>query len=202
MSEDTNGEIAEAEADETFRSISNLDSISDTAIVGITFLLAALGTWITFAYSRLAGMLWAQGLFVALGVLCVLMIVLSISFLTDALAPRKFYGEGVGQRFLDHRWLVWRNDDPVDLQRYSRDGDIETPADLEDAVESWIDDYDQDTTVDSKTAFEYARLLNYKVVARQKARNTAYGMAFLRIAVVALAGLIVVGLLAPFLTNL
>ncbi|MFC6864372.1 hypothetical protein ACFQGE_13000 [Halomicroarcula sp. GCM10025817] len=202
MSEDTNGEIAKAEADETFRSISNLDSISDTAIVGITFLLAALGTWITFAYNRLAGLLWAQGLFVALGVVCVLMIVLSITFLTDALAPRKFYGEGVGQRFLDHRWLVWRNDDPVDLQRYARSGDIETPADLEDAVESWIDDYDQDTTVDSKTAFEYARLLNYKVVARQKARNTAYGMAFLRIAVVALASLIVVGLLAPFLTNL
>lgn len=191
--------IARDEADETFRSIANLDNISDTAIVGITFLLAALGTWITFIYPRLSGTPLVRTVFAVVAILSVLAILLSVYYLVDALAPRRFYGEDVGTRFLDHKWLPWRNDDPTDIERFDR-REIESPEDLRAAVETWIREYDEDTAIDSKAAFQYSRLLNYKLVARHKARNTAYGIAFLRLAVVALGVLIGIGLLEGLAT--
>lgn len=186
--------IAREEADETFRSIANLDNIGDTAIVGITFLLAAIGTWVTFAYPQLVSSPELHAVFVALTLASVTATLVSMYYLVDALAPRRFYGDGVGSRFLEHKWLPWRNDDPMDLQRFSR-VEIESPADLRTAVDEWIEAYDEDTTVDSEETFQYSRLLNYKLVARHKARNTAYGMAFLRLAVVCL-GLVIATSLA------
>lgn len=191
--------IARAEADETFESISNLDSIGDTAVVAITFFLTALGTWVTFAYPRLAATPGLRVVVVAITIAAVVAALGSVYYLVDSLAPRRFYGDGVGERFLDHRWLLWRNDDPADLERFSRT-EIESPEDLKRAVESWIDDYDQDTRIDSEAAFAYSRLLNYKLVARHKARNTAYGMALLRLAVVFLGLLIVLALVTAVLS--
>lgn len=186
--------IARREADDTFQSIANLDSIGDTAIIGITFLLAALGTWVTFAFPRLSASPPLRVAFVLIALASVFTTVASVYYLVDSLAPRRFYGSAVGERFLDHKWFPWRNDDPTDLERFART-DIDSPADLRRAVEAWIEAYDEDTTVDSEEAFAYSRLLNYKLVARHKARNTAYGMAFLRLAVVMLGVLIAVGLL-------
>jgi hypothetical protein len=120
-------------------------------------------------------------------------------FLAESLVPRQFYGDGVGERFLDYRWLLWKNDDPAGINSFERQGDIESPGDLRDAVENWIEEYDDETTVDSEEMFIYSRLLNYKLVARHKARNTAYGMALLRIAVVCLGILILIGLIASLL---
>lgn len=191
--------IARAEADETFQSMANLDNISDTAVVGITFFLTALGTWITFAYPRLSATPVLRVIVVAITIGAVVAVLASVYYLVDSLAPRRFYGDGVGDRFLNHRWLLWRNDDPTDLERFSRT-DIERPEDLERAVKIWIDDYDEDIQIDSEAAFEYSRLLNYKLVARRKARNTAYGMAFLRLAVVFLGLLIVLALAAVVLS--
>lgn len=188
-----NLDIARDEADETFKSIANLDNIGDTAIVGITFLLAALGTWTTFIFPELEGYPRIRLFFVLLVVISVLATIASVYYLVNSLAPRQFYGEGVGERFLDHQWIPWLNDDPVDLERFSRT-EIESPQDLETAVERWIDRYDGDTRVDSEEAFVYSRLLNYKLVARQKARNAAYGMAFLRIAIVVLGLVVITGL--------
>jgi hypothetical protein len=188
-----NLDIARDEADETFKSIANLDSIGDTAIVGITFLLAALGTWTTFIFPELDGHPTVRLAFVLLVAISVLATIASVYYLVNSLAPRQFYGEGVGERFLDHQWIPWLNDDPVELERFSRT-DIDSPADLEAAVEGWIDRYDADTRIDSQEAFVYSRLLNYKLVARQKARNAAYGMAFLRIAIVVLGVLVITGL--------
>ncbi len=192
--ESTTLAVARIEGEETFQSISNLDNIGDTAIVGITFLLAALGTWVTFAYPRLSSTPVIRGAFVLLALASVAATLASMYYLVDSLAPRRFYGDGVGDRFLDHKWLPWLNDDPTDLDRFSRT-EIDSPADLERAVEEWIDGYDEDTEIDSEAAFQYSRLLNYKLVARHKARNTAYGMAFLRLAVVCLGLVITVGIL-------
>lgn len=190
--------IARDEADETFRSIANLDNIGDTAIVGITFLLAALGTWVTFVYPRLWGLPRLRALFVVLVLASVAATLASVYYLVDSLAPRRFYGADVGDRFLDHKWVPWLNDDPAEIERFDRK-DIETPEDLEHAVTEWIEEYDGDTTIDSEDAFQYSRFLNYKLVARHKARNTAYGMAFLRLAVMSLGLLIALGLLAGVL---
>lgn len=191
--------IARQEAADTFQSIANLDNIGDTAIVAITFFLTALGTWVTFAYPHLAANPPLRVVVVTITIAAVICTVGSIYYLVASLAPRRFYGSGVGDRFLEHPWLLWRNDDPADLERFSR-GEIETVDDLEAAVETWVDDYDQDAQVDSETAFAYSRLLNYKLVARHKARNTAYGLAFLRLAVVFLGLLIVLSLLTAVLT--
>jgi uncharacterized membrane protein YkgB len=188
--------IARDEAAETAQSISNLDNIGDTAVVGITFLLAALGTWVGFVYSNVAAVPQLRVLFVAIASLSVVATVLSMYFLAESLVPRQFYGDGVGDRFLDNRWLLWRNDDPAGINGFERHGDIESPDDLQDAVEEWIEEYDGETTVESEEMFIYSRLLNYKLVARYKARNTAYGMALLRIAIVCLGILILVGLVA------
>lgn len=185
--------IARDEADETFESIANLDNIGDTAIVGITFLLAALGTWTTFIYPALEGHPAVRVLFVLLVVISVLATIASVYYLVNSLAPRQFYGGNVGERFLDHHWIPWLNDDPVNLERFSRT-EIDSPADLEGAVEGWIDRYDADTRVDSEEAFVYSRLLNYKLVARHKARNAAYGIAFLRLAIVVLGLVVIMGL--------
>jgi len=204
MSEDTDGTtgareesttlaIARSEGEETAQSIANLDNIGDTAIVGITFLLAALGTWVTFAYPRLSSTPAIRGAFIILALASVAATLASMYYLVDSLAPRRFYGDDVGDLFLDHKWFPWRNDDPTDLGRFNRT-EIDSPADLRTAVEEWIDDYDEDTTVDSEEAFQYSRMLNYKLVARHKARNTAYGMAFLRLAVVCLGLVIAVGI--------
>lgn len=190
--------IARNEGDETFQSIANLDNIGDTAIVGITFLLAALGTWVTFAYPRLSETPGVRAGFILLALASVAATLASMYYLVDSLAPRRFYGDGVGDRFLDHKWLPWLNDDPTDLDRFSRT-EIDSPADLRAAVEVWIDEYDEDTNIDSEAAFQYSRLLNYKLVARHKARNTAYGMAFLRLAVVCLGLVITVGILGGVL---
>jgi hypothetical protein len=192
--EETVVDIAQDEATETSQSIANLDNISDTAIVGITFLLAALGTWVTFIFPRLSDSRLIQSAFAGITILTVVAILSSVYYLVDAMAPRRFYGDGVGDRFLDYKWLPWLNDDPVDIERYDRT-EIESPSDLREAVEAWVAEYDADTTVDSWAAFQYSRLLNYKLVARHKARNTAYGMAFLRLAVVGLGVLIVIGVL-------
>ena len=189
-------EIARDEAEETAQSISNLDNIGDTAVVGITFLLAALGTWAGFVYNNITAVPQLRILFVAIASLSVGTTVLSMYFLAESLVPRQFYGDGVGDRFLNHRWLLWRNDDPAGIDGFERHGDIESPSDLKDTVEDWIEEYDGETAVDSEEMFIYSRLLNYKLVARHKARNTAYGMALLRIAVVCLGVLILVGLVA------
>jgi hypothetical protein len=191
--------IARDEADETAQSISNLDNIGDTAVVAITFLLAALGTWVGFVYSNIAPIPQLRIIFVTIASLSVVTTVLSMYFLAESLVPRQFYGDGVGERFLDYRWLLWKNDDPAGINSFERQGDIESPGDLQDAVENWIEEYDDETTVDSEETFIYSRLLNYKLVARHKARNTAYGMALLRIAVVCLGILILIGLIASLL---
>lgn len=191
--------IARDEADETAQSISNLDNIGDTAVVAITFLLAALGTWVGFVYSNIAPIPQLRIIFVTIASLSVVTTVLSMYFLAESLVPRQFYGDGVGERFLDYRWLLWKNDDPAGINSFERQGDIESPGDLQDAVENWIEEYDDETTVDSEEMFIYSRLLNYKLVARHKARNTAYGMALLRIAVVCLGIMILIGLIASLL---
>lgn len=190
--------IARQEADETFRSITDLDSIADTMFVAITFLLAALATWTSFAFGRLSGSVYLEGIYIVLVIVCALLIAGSVFFLSISLAPRGFYGENIGERFLDHSWLLWRNDDAVGYREFAdRRGDIAEEADLRNEYEQWLDQYDPDTTLSSRESFEFSRLLNYKTVARAKARHTAYGIALLRIAVILLVLLILVTLLGP-----
>lgn len=191
--------IARQEANETFQSITDLDEIADTMFIAITFLLAALASWTTFAFDRVDGIPLIEQAYIVFAVSCAGMISVSVYFLASSLSPRGFYGQSVGQKFLNHQWLLWRNQDPVDVEMYhTRRQNIDSEADLKAQYEEWLDEYDPGTSISSRESFEFSRLLNYKYVARQKARNVAYGVALLRIAVILLAIIIFVSLLAPF----
>ena len=189
-------EIATKEGDDTFESITDLDNLNDTALVGVTFLLTALVTWTAFAYSRVVEIQWLAYTYVTLTVGCLVAAIGCVYFLTTALSPRGFYGERVGESFFTHRWLVWRNGDPLNVSNFERIAESEG-VELESSVDDWIDGYDPNCTIDSYEDFVYSRLLNYKYVARIKAHNTAYAMALFRIAIVLLGLLVVLGLLGP-----
>lgn len=192
--------IARQEANETFRSITDLDSISDTMFVAITFFLAAVATWTTFAYGRLDGMETVQSVYVGLVILCVVTITACVVFLSLSLSPRGFYGDAVGDRFLGHPVLLWRNDDPGNLREFrDKRRTVRSEDDLASAYEDWLREYDPGTTLSSRESFEYSRLLNYKLVARIKAHNTAYAVALFRAATLLFATLIVFSLLALLL---
>lgn len=192
--------IARQEADDTAESIADLDNISDTMFVAVTFLLAALATWTTFAYGRLDGAPTLKTLYVALAVLCVAAVTGCVVSLSLSLSPRGFYGRAVGDRFLDHPWLLWRNDDPGGIEEFrARRDRVGSTDELRESYEEWLDRYDPGADVTSREAFEFSRLLNYKLVARIKAHHTAYAVALFRIATVVFALVIVLSLVVPVL---
>lgn len=195
---ETRIQIAKDEGDETFESITDLDSINDTAIVGVTFLLAALVSWTAFAYDGIASHQLLSIIYIFLTVACAVTTATSVYYLTKALSPRGFYGEDVGESFLNYEWLLWRNDDPVDTSTFER-----TPTknadQLTNEVDELINQYEHSMSVDSYDDYIYARLLNYKHVARIKAHYTAYAMMLFRIAIVLLVLLIIMGLVGPMI---
>ncbi len=189
-------EIATKEGNDTFESITDLDNLNDTALVGVTFLLTGLVTWTAFAYSRVIEIQWLAYTYFSITIGCVVATVGCVYFLTTALSPRGFYGENVGDSFLKHKWLIWRNSDPLNVSNFERVADTEE-TDLGSNVDDWINGYDPTRAIDSYEEYVYSRLLNYKYVARIKAHNTAYAMALFKIAVVLFGVLVLLGLVGP-----
>ncbi len=188
--------IAKKEGNDTFTSITDLDNLNDTALVGITFLLTALVTWTAFAYSRVVETLWLTISFFIIAIGCVAASIGCVYFLTAALSPRGFYGKNVGKPFLYHKWQIWKNNEPLNISNFERVEDADN-EDLESSVDDWIDRYDPNSSIDSYDDFVYSRLLNYKYVARIKAQHTAYAMALFKIAAVLLGLLVLLGLVGP-----
>ncbi|WP_435067758.1 hypothetical protein [Haloplanus sp. C73] len=195
-SSDESTAIASQEADETFQSITDLDSICDTMIVAITFLMSALGVWTGFGYGRLSGFPRVQLVFGALAALCMLATVLSVYHLSRSLFPRAFYGADVGAAFLDRPWVPFVGADSLDLSQFEHAADVDDVEALDREFEAWLDRYNPDIDIETHAQFERARLFNYKYVARIKALHTARGIAYLRIAAVFLLFLAVLSLAA------
>lgn len=189
--DETISELAEREADETFASITDLDSISDTTVVGVTFLLSAIGVWTSFALDRFPDGSSAERLFVVLSVLCVGTIGCSLYYLIGSLFPRYFYTDNVGSTFLPSPFPL--------LNRSTAAADqFDGQTDLESSFEDWLDTYHGEVVVEDNAEFQFARFHNYKHVARIKAKNIAYGLAWLRISVFLFVLVIAFGLLAPY----
>lgn len=193
-------EIATKEGNDTFDSITDLDNLNDTALVGITFLLTALVTWTAFAYSRVIEIQWLAYSYITITIGCLVAAIGCVYFLTTALSPRGFYGEDVGQSFFTHKWLLWNNQDPLSLSNFERVGGSDE-KELGSHVDDWIDGYDPNRSINTYEDFMYSRLLNYKYVARIKAHHTAYAMALFKIATVLLGLLVLLGLVGPSLVS-
>lgn len=186
--------IALAEADDTFQSITDLDSICDTTLIAVTFLLAAIATWTAFAFGRLASTTWVQYLFAFAVVSTVVIVALSVNQLIRALFPRAFAGQAVGERFASGRLLNWRQEAPdTDFQWFEQVTQKQDESNLEIELEEWLDDY-APSEVDDIDSYQFARMFNYKTVARRKAHHTARGLAWFRVSLIAFLLVVVLGL--------
>lgn len=189
--------IALAEADDTFQSITDLDSICDTTLIAVTFVLAAIATWTAFAFDRLSSSRWLQALFVVAVILTVLVLALAVNQLVRALFPRAFTGSRVGERFPSGHLLRTETQGPsVGIARFDEVIQEDDP-DLEAELEDWLDEYTADGVTDERD-YRLARLFNYKIVARQKARHTARGLAWFRISLVMFLVVAIIGLVGGF----
>lgn len=192
-------EIAQSETDETFQSITDLDNISDTTTIAITFLLAAIASWTNFAVGELDGDLFLQGVFIALTGLTLITIGLSMNYLARSLFPRSFYGNDVGKPFLIHSWRPWDRTQEQEVKQFEYlDDEGKDAEDRRAAFEKFLETYGEPTEIEDHTDFLLARLFNYKRVAQLKAMNTAYGLAWLRIAVVLFILTALVTLIIPY----
>lgn len=205
LDKDSEKELARREADETRESISDLDNISDTAIVGVTFLLAALGTWTSFVYDRLSDILILEITFIFFVLASAMCALIGVYYFARSLAPRQFYGEGVGDRFLEHPWLPFpkfiAQNDKAEISRFETEPDeVEDTEDLREKFRCWFKDYDPAFELETESGFDLSRFHNYKLVARYKARHTAYGMAYLRLSVLFFAFVLFVGLIGTFVS--
>lgn len=185
-------EIVQTEVAATERSVSNLDSICDTTLVGITFLLAGLATWGGFALGRIIDhgirplFAWP---FLVLLVLSGVATTAAVSHIVTGLFPRQFYTEQVGETLVESPWNPLSRSDTSQSALLDR-AQSTTP---ETYVEEFIDRYDGTAAVDNPSDFSRIRLRNLKIVAERKAVATGNGLAWFRLAVVCFLGTLVYG---------
>lgn len=201
--ENTRTEIADAEAADTFESISNLDEICDTTLIAVTFLLAAVATWTAFAYGRLEATPRLQLLFGVFVIASVGVLILSVNQLVRALSPRAFYGQKVGEAFGDGVLSMGSASGPsTDVSRFaavSRHPTEDVPLDV--AFDEWLEEY-APREIEDRTEFALARLFNYKHVARVKAKHTSRGLAWFRLSIILFVVIVVIGISGPVVTSL
>jgi len=180
--------MADDEAEDTFDSITDLDNISDTTVLAITFLLSAqvsLSTLVLQSETMVTG--GVQWLFVALGITAMALIFLSLNAIVNSLLPVGFYSEGVGEPLLSHPWLPWygTSAEQYDSVMKMRDGghDDLDQSTYESFVADFVADYGSADRVEDYDEFRLAKLYHYKQVGKRKAQYAGRGLAWLRLAV-------------------
>ncbi len=180
MSDEASLEIAIQEANDTFQSISNLDSICDTSIVGITFLLTAIVGWAAFALPRLPARSLSWLGVAGTAVLGALAIFISSVYIVKSLIPRAFYTDSVGAVLID-KPLVPGSTDPTTAIEATEQATGEHSSKA--AFDHWLSQYGNDERITSAATFQYARLFHYKTVAQLKATATTHAIVWFRVAV-------------------
>lgn len=105
--------IIREESSESFDSFTDIDSISDTTILAITFLLSAQVTLSTVVVtSAVLSSTVLRELFIGMGILTIFLIFLSLNSIIKSLLPVGFYSENVGKPLLDYRWIPVGNSRP------------------------------------------------------------------------------------------
>jgi hypothetical protein len=95
--------IISEESDDSFESFTDLDDISDTTVLAITFLLSAQVSLSALVLdSRLLTGFRSRALFAGLGIVTMLLILLSLNSIIKALFPVGFYSDTVARPLLRH----------------------------------------------------------------------------------------------------
>lgn len=105
--------IIQEESSESFESFTDIDNISDTTILAITFLLSAQVTLSTVVVtSTVLSTTVLREVFIGVGILTMLLIFLSLNSIVKSLLPVGFYSGGVGEPLLDYSWIPIGNSKP------------------------------------------------------------------------------------------
>ena len=188
MPEDTELlDVAEDEVSHTFDSITDLDNISDTTVLAITFLLSAqVSLSALLLQSDTITPSWVEGLFVAVGLITMAVIFWSLNQIIKSLLPVSFYSADVGEPLLKNIWFPWLgNASPQfeaveDQQETSADEDVPP---YEKFADSFVATYTANGSIDDYSEFQLAKLYHYKQVGKRKSYYAGRGLAWLRWAV-------------------
>lgn len=194
-------DIAKRQGDETYESIANLDQICHMSIIAIAFVISALGAWWAVVMGWIGVIPFAREVFIALTVACAAFIGLSIYRIVQAIMPRAFWGDNVGDTFITSMWRPWgrtfwppweskgEGGKEMEERREIAKGSIEEKKSK--FRLKWLK---EKYGVEKPEDLQLARFWNLKYIAMIKANNTAHGVAWLRLAVITLIILIIVGL--------
>ena len=106
--------IVEEESSETFESFTDIDSISDTTVLAITFLLSAQVTLSTVVVtSSLLASTVLRNVFIGMGFLTMVLVFLSLNSIVKSLLPVGFYSRNVGETLLEYSWIPIGNSKPA-----------------------------------------------------------------------------------------
>ena len=198
-------DIAEDEIDDTFDSITDLDNISDTTVLAITFLLSAqvsLSTLVLQSTTLVSGI--PRILFILLGVAAMVLIFLSINAIIKSLLPVGYYSDGVAEPLLTDTWRPWAGDSASQFETVNSlaesQPDEETLSTYQEFAADFIDDYGSEDSLEDYNEFQFAKLYHYKQVGERKAHYSGTGLAWLRLAILAFVlqfGVAFVSLLVP-----
>ncbi len=204
-SDDKLVDIAEDEVNHTFDSITDLDNISDTTVLAITFLLSAqvsLSTIVLQSTALVSGT--TRTIFILLGILAMGLTFMSINAIIKSLLPVGYYSDGVAEPLLDDAWIPWSGNSAPQFE--TLDNVFESRTDggnqsvYQDFVADFVDDYGSEDPVDDYGDFQFAKLYHYKQVGERKAHYSGTGLAWLRLAILAFVlqfGVVFVCLLVP-----
>lgn len=199
------GDIARAENDDTFASITDLDSIGDTAVLAITFLLSAQVSLTTFVVGThtLSGNLRVA--FVVLALATMGLVFWSLSAVVATLLPVGFYSGSAGEVLLENPWLPLRRStsDQFGFLETADSDPVEETPDGDDVpyrtvASAFVDAYSDRDKVTSVETYQFAKLAHYKRVGQRKAELTGLGLSRLRLAVLCFVvqfGVLFVGVL-------
>lgn len=187
--------IVKEETTETFESFTDLDSISDTTVLAITFLLSAQVTLsaLLLDSSRLTDK-WVEAVFIGIGLVTILFIFLSLNAIVKALLPVEFYGSSAGEPILDHKLFFIPWSDPNQFSFFGSSSSIETSGqgdtDTDErrtsarhVAENFVEGYNSAEEIQDYETYEYAKLRHYKQVGKRKAEYTGVGLEWLRYSV-------------------
>lgn len=106
-------QIISAESDDTFESFTDLDGISDTTVLAITFLLSAqVSLSAVVLNSQLLSGSGFRLTFVVLGIVTMILILLSLNSIIKALFPVGFYSDIVARPLLSYPLIPIGNSKP------------------------------------------------------------------------------------------
>ncbi|NIC00902.1 hypothetical protein [Halobacterium sp. R2-5] len=198
-------DIAEDEIGDTFNSITDLDNISDTTVLAITFLLSAqvsLSTLVLQSTALVTGP--TRSIFIVLGVTTMGLIFMSINAIVKSLLPVGYYSEGVAEPLLADAWSPWAGDSAPQFEtlndRLNSQPDDETQPTYQNFAAEFVDDYGSEDSVDDYSDYQFAKLYHYKQVGKRKAHYSGTGLAWLRLAILGFVlqfGIAFVTLLIP-----